>query len=468
MHSRLSSLLLIGLLFAEILFFYPVVQSSTVDKILGQNFYFHRELSGIGDYRVLNTIYPTLSDRKNITNYAPIGTWEFGDGWISPEVPRNITLERAYNFLFSVWGAGSGKASIFFKFYAYRNNMEYFLFSSNPSEQLIINATEMLWQHKTKEVTLEIKEGDMLVLRIFVNVSVAGTFGLGYDCSQYPSYVNDPTETRYMRSDTQTINGLTAYKLGTAQSSSQYSSAATGSSEDSYTWGIGVWKRDSAGTETEITSGTPVAQVSGSSTGLKSATWSCPQTSLASTDAIVTRVYVNVSGGAWTLKVTFITEQVGASQLDSATWTVYYYISYTVSVKLDISSSMFRFGISTYNSRIENFTWSEAPAGEWQTVSTWTFQLPTRQWNNVGTWAYQLLTRQWNNISWSFQLATRAWSAIGTWLFQLDVKGWHTIATWLFIFESTPEVNVIPILFLFTAIGALLIVAKKRIKCHST
>ncbi|MCJ7482274.1 MAG: hypothetical protein MUO31_04850 [Thermodesulfovibrionales bacterium] len=217
MLSRLSSLFLVGLVLCEILLFSPVVDCTTIDNILGQNFYFHRELSGIGNYRFLNSTFPSYSDSKNVTQTIPVGVWEIGDGWITNAVPRNITLERAYNFLFSVWGGGGGNAMVFFKFYAYRSGVEHFLFTSNPSEQLIVNASELLWQHRTREVSLSVLEGDRLVLRLFLDVSVAGTFGLGYDCVQYPSYVNDPTETRYMRLETGSVNGGTFQWLNTSQ-----------------------------------------------------------------------------------------------------------------------------------------------------------------------------------------------------------------------------------------------------------
>jgi hypothetical protein len=124
--------------------------------------------------------------------------------------------------------------------------------------------------------------------------------------------------------------------------------------------GIRVWKRSASGVETEITDGTPRARATiPSSSGIVSATWTCPQTSLASTDAIVVRVYVTADTITWFLCDTWITEQLGAGSLDAATWTVYYYI-YVVS-KTGVYN--FRFDTTTYNSRITNFSWSPPPAG---------------------------------------------------------------------------------------------------------
>lgn len=442
-----------------------VAHASTVGKLLNANFYFHRELSGIGDYRILNTAYPTYSDNKSIVQAVPIGVWEVGDGWITPAVPRDITLQRAYNFLFSVWGAGSGNATLFFKFYAYRNDNEHFLFTSKPSEQLILNATEMLWQHKTKEVTLQIEEGDRLVLRLFINVTVMGRFGLGYDCTQYPSYVNDPTETRYFRDDQQTVNGLTAYKLLTSQSSTGTSrQIATGYTTDTIYIGIRVWYRNSSGTETEITSGSAVAVASksGTDTGTTtvSATWACPATALASADAIVVRVYANrYINPPTTLMETFTTEQLGAQSLDSATWTVYYPIDITYNSGTGKYTAKWRFGSSIYNSRIEGFTWTAEPSGAWHDVSSWTaswvtktwasgtswsLNLPTMQWLSISTWDFSLLTRKWviPAEQWLFDFGTRIWVDVVTRIFNLPTSIWNIASTWLFYLSPPEWVNV--------------------------
>jgi len=170
-----------------------------------------------------------------------------------------------------------------------------------------------------------------------------------------------PTETRYFRSDTHTINGLLAYKLLTSQSAVEankyeYNTAAY------FRWGIRVWKRTSGGAETEITSGTPVAVVTRTivAEGMQSNTWACPETALVSTDAIIVRVYI-YELSAWRLKATYITEVLGAGTLDANTWTVYYYTRLMV---FGIGfRGVFYFGInvpkvSPYDSRITGFKWT--------------------------------------------------------------------------------------------------------------
>jgi hypothetical protein len=74
----------------------------------------------------------------------------------------------------------------------------------------------------------------------------------------------------------------------------------------------------------------------------------------------VVRVYsVDVDGETGqVLMATFITEQLGASSLDAATWTVYYYNNRTLVDETQYIA--FYFGSSTRPSRIENFAWTTA------------------------------------------------------------------------------------------------------------
>jgi hypothetical protein len=159
-----------------------------------------------------------------------------------------------------------------------------------------------------------------------------------------------------MRGDQQTINGLLAYILSTSQSSTfQYACLVT-TGKIGTNWASDVVIRHADSSETTI--GTKIASVSRSTNGegLQSVSWTCPLTSLASTDAVVVRVYMRFGGLAWNLLATFITEQLGASQLDNVAWTFYYY-TYRLYDGLE-TEGCFYWGISTYNSRIGNFTWT--------------------------------------------------------------------------------------------------------------
>jgi hypothetical protein len=166
-----------------------------------------------------------------------------------------------------------------------------------------------------------------------------------------------------MRSDTHTINGLSAKKLLTSNTTSFSSVSINAYDGDVYVTqyiGIKIWKRDENGNETPIAS-LVVAIANSDVTALVSATWyNSSQQSLGYYDAVVVRVYANDYSPPTTLKATFITEQLGAQSLDVATWTVRYHI-YRRMFPVDtdaVTEYQFRFGSSGYNSRIENFTWT--------------------------------------------------------------------------------------------------------------
>lgn len=180
-----------------------------------------------------------------------------------------------------------------------------------------------------------------------------------------------PSETRWMRDDRHTINGLTSYKLGIAQGSVALFGKQLVDPDmmsSSYSAGIRVWKRSSSGVETEITFGTPVAVVTRTveGTGMQSATWLCPLTSLINTDAILVRIYHKFDiDASWTLELEslsnnpaeFITEQLGASQLDSVTWTVYYWTEYRY-VPGAGNIGQVKWSGTSFLTRIINFSWS--------------------------------------------------------------------------------------------------------------
>ena len=175
-------------------------------------------------------------------------------------------------------------------------------------------------------------------------------------------------ETRYFNFDLWTVNGLHCFALRNTNTNTQNSVSASGAGNVKVTFGHRVWKRSIAGVETEITAGIPVAQVSkdiGAPTSITEldATWACPLTNLASTDSIIDRVYIQFGGaGAWTELGSWTTEQLGASSLDVATWTFHCWIQRTYLSVPNLTRGQFYFGSSTYNSRITNFTWTEAVA----------------------------------------------------------------------------------------------------------
>jgi hypothetical protein len=312
------------------------------------------------------------------------------------------------------------------------NNETYTYFLPAYFQQSIINVSESLnhlfiYDNVTWKFTDYVWDWNYTLnnIEIPVNASLVGdgtNIQVDFNYGGFPLeftflhsfWWHDPTETRYFRSDTQTVNGLTARKLLTTQSG--VSGSIDISNYNAYI-GIRVWKRSSGGVETEITDGTPRARaVIPSSSGIVSGVWSCPQTSLASTDAIVVRVYATADSITWVLLDTWVTEQLGATQLDASTWGVYYYIY----VNTARGIWKFYFDTATYNSRITNFSWSVV-SKTWHDVAVWSFQLLTRKWNIIGTYALTLQTRTWQNItSWTFNLITQTWHDIIIWIFTIE------------------------------------------------
>jgi len=232
------------------------------------------------------------------------------------------------------------------------------------------------------------------------------------------------TETRYFRSDTANVNGLTTEILGTSQSGvagTRYKQFADSElAVAAVSLGSQVYVRYDNSTEFKISGASPIAQVTRTSvgSGIMSNNWNCPETSMEENCSVVVRVYTRWRYGtnprtwwwsAWQLLDTWQTEQLDASQLDSATWTFYYWFQW-----LNLGGdpvnyrSIFKFDTVTYNSRITNFQYAPVPTAEWHDVAEWNFNLTTRQWLDVSDWNFNVTAMQWNEITeWTFYLVTK-------------------------------------------------------------
>ena len=160
-----------------------------------------------------------------------------------------------------------------------------------------------------------------------------------------------PTETRYCRSDTHTINGLTAYKLGLTQTTTSASIEVGYEGSVAAYFDIEIAVRHADGTETELLPWTQFASRTTTGEGIQTYNFNCPSTMLALTDAIVVRLRARNLGGSVT--ATFTTEQLGASALPASTWTFYVYTGCYRSTT--ISSAYIYWGDSGHNTRVENF-----------------------------------------------------------------------------------------------------------------
>jgi len=168
------------------------------------------------------------------------------------------------------------------------------------------------------------------------------------------------SETRHMRSDQHTINGLLAYQLKVDNTAVYVTKTDTKAGNFIAYWGIRIWHRTSGGVESEITAGTPVAQVSRSAdgSGMQSNTYTITEHVLDPNDAVVVRVYIKFNDYGWVEVAKFITEVLSADKLSGVTWTVYYHTERYYDDYEGTTIAYYRFGDSTYDSRIENFTYT--------------------------------------------------------------------------------------------------------------
>jgi len=168
------------------------------------------------------------------------------------------------------------------------------------------------------------------------------------------------SETRYFRSDSHTINGLTARQLKTTNTSA---STSVFRDLDGYQGGYlraKVYKRTSDGTETLIATSSSIFVDVDTSPYEYSIDCVIPQTVLNLTDAVVVRIEVAPYSDPTDFQVigTWITEQLNDTQLDGVTWTFKLWSNCIYNEETDKSRLYFRFGSSTYNSRILNFSHS--------------------------------------------------------------------------------------------------------------
>lgn len=158
------------------------------------------------------------------------------------------------------------------------------------------------------------------------------------------------TMTFYMNSSVHEVHNLTAYQLIQELNNNATSHIILFSATSPFYLGIRVWCRSKAGTETELTNGTLVAQASigfGQS-GIKSADWVAPERTWFLGDILVVKVYYRHVGTDWALLDTFSTEPLLFQSLCTTKWKVYYCMS------RNFTHSIFYFGSATYPSRIEN------------------------------------------------------------------------------------------------------------------
>lgn len=182
---------------------------------------------GVAGYYNLNLGKPTGAENKSIEINMPFSNYGYLFGkWISPALPRPVSLDQEYNWLFSFYGNSTGTAYFYVEFLLYRSGIERLIERSSRSEPMIENISLMLWQYHFKR-PLSFNRGDRVGIAIYAQAGTEGAAEFYYDCAAFPSYFSDPIETRYMRDDDTTVNGLAAKQLGTAQTTSYLYSSTT-------------------------------------------------------------------------------------------------------------------------------------------------------------------------------------------------------------------------------------------------
>jgi len=181
-----------------------------------------------------------------------------------------------------------------------------------------------------------------------------------------------PVETRYFRSDKQTVNTYTLKILGTAKSGTADVQEVIWQSTTAKACyvRIVVQKVAADGTLTQIVTGA-VVTVNPNTTVVLSSTLNVPQTALTPTDAILVEVQYSTNGVTFAglssvlQGADWITEQLNTSVLNAATWTVYYDLSYSSeynpATRRYTNYLDFRYD-GDYASRIENFTYGVVAA----------------------------------------------------------------------------------------------------------
>lgn len=164
------------------------------------------------------------------------------------------------------------------------------------------------------------------------------------------------TETWYFRSDTWTVNTELGYKLHTSQTSSTtYVDSTSGSLQD-FTVGLKIYRVNTDGDVIPVTESIVAeATQSGATAGTllnTTYTLSGDTESLTLDDAIQVILYHQVGSGSQTAKATFITRNLQTDELNTNTWTIYYYVSITESA--GTYYYRFHYGDSSTDSKIVN------------------------------------------------------------------------------------------------------------------
>jgi hypothetical protein len=184
------------------------------------------------------------------------------------------------------------------------------------------------------------------------------------------------TITFYFRSDTQTNNGVTGFKLTQALTITSYNGTKYGSGTTGLTviWGWRAWLIDKNNATDELTAGTPTWQmtrtVDGEGWQNALAYVSRKTVSIGSVGwvALQMKLYCNIGDGGWVAVADFVSSDLMYRKVVNTTWSLWLYTSKTTMYNY-IDEDYTTYGVATwgsktYNSRIINVQFENARASE--------------------------------------------------------------------------------------------------------
>lgn len=158
----------------------------------------------------------------------------------------------------------------------------------------------------------------------------------------------------YFRSDNQTTNTVNASRLDTTNTETT-ATIIDALTVSNMTYAFRVWIVHYDGSETEVTTGTPVANITRSSDGQgeQNATWSFPGATLdLGYDALKVVIYLETNAG-WASRATYITPTLLNKAADASTWMFLLYTNKTG------STTTLSYGSSYYPSRIDGHDFTQ-------------------------------------------------------------------------------------------------------------
>jgi len=194
--------------------------------------------------------------------------------------------------------------------------------SSSGTQQFYVTKPEEVYFDDVKQTEGTTWSYSDYVLTINpTGTSVGATWTAGSE-SEYSNPTVTSSTYWYCRADTQTVNTVLGYKLSETESSTQKSVTQAVATNVTTYFGWRVWKVNSKGEETELTSGYQYSWRVADGEGIQNILWNAPTTSLQiGYDAIKVVLYVKLTAtGPWQPKATFISSKLLEKTLVASEW----------------------------------------------------------------------------------------------------------------------------------------------------